>query len=307
MPKPARNATTRCTTNSPTLGDWLLVWLKEYRKDLGDASRHRYIVYVEKMNKALAEKKIAELLPIDLQQYVNSFTSYETAKRALGFLRAALQDALNNGFTSKNPAAGLRNPIPPPENRFDESKKSFTIQEEQAFLTAIQDSPYRLIYQISLLAGLRRGEATALHWDNIDLVKRQITVKEAAKRGSGKGYSIGKTNTAAGLRTVPISNTLYEILMAIPDQSGFVCPNKQGKMLNADILTMDFAEIMKRLNMQHTFHHLRHTFATRCVLDKGIHPKVVQSWMGHATVDMTMNTYTHATDDLIQTETQKLN
>ena len=200
----------------------------------------------------------------------------------------------------------MRNPIAPPAHKFDESKKAFTHEEENAFVKEIENNPYKLIYQISLWAGLRRGEATALQWENIDLENRLIHVKEAVHRGEEKGYSVGKTKTVTSIRTVPISPALYNALSQIKNKSGFVCPNSNGKVRNADVLSMDFRDVMKRLNQKHTFHHLRHTFATRCIVDKGINPKVVQTWLGHATIDMTMNTYTHATEDFIKEESKKL-
>ena len=136
--------------------------------------------------------------------------------------------------------------------------------------------------------------------------KRQITVKEAAKRGEGSGYSVGTTKTTSSIRSVPIASPLYDALSAAERKSKFVCPNSKGTILNADLLSMDFGEIMKQLNQRHTFHHLRHTFATRCIVDKSINPKVVQAWLGHAKLDMTMNTYTHATVDLMAEESKKL-
>lgn len=289
----------------PTLNEWLKVWLNEYRSNISPGTRRRYLLYFEKVPEEVLSKKITEVKPLELQQYINGFNSFGPANRAMGALNAAMQDALNNGLITKNPATGLRNNNERSAKRYEENKKAFTLSEEQAFTAAIKDNPYRLIYLVSLLAGLRRGEATALKWENIDLQNRCIYVKEAAKR-EGNGYTVGTTKTTNSIRTVPISPALLQILSTAENKTGLLCPNSHGTMLNADILSMDFSDIMKQLGLKHTFHHLRHTFATRCIVDKGINPKVVQAWLGHATVDMTMNTYTHATDDLIDKELQKL-
>jgi len=291
--------------NIPTLKEWLMVWLNEYRSNVSSGTRRRYLLYFEKVPEETLKKRITEVKPLELQQYINSFNNYGPANRAMGALNAAMQDALGNGLIDKNPAISLRNNNERSAKRYEDNKKSFTHAEEQAFNEAIKDNPYKLIYQVSLLAGLRRGEATALKWENIDLSNRVIRVKEAAKR-EGTGYTVGSTKTTNSVRTVPIAPTLFDILNSVGNKSGLLCPNSHSAMLNADILTMDFAAIMKQLGQQHTFHHLRHTFATRCIVDKGINPKVVQAWLGHATVDMTMNTYTHATEDLVDKEIQKL-
>ena len=105
------------SSKSPALGEWLLVWLNEYRKDLSAATRTRYIQLLGKLSDELAETKLTELIPLALQQYINDFNSYEMAKRAIGFLKAALIDAMNNGFIQKNPAAALRNPNSTPTHK----------------------------------------------------------------------------------------------------------------------------------------------------------------------------------------------
>lgn len=288
---------------TPSLSDWLYVWLNEYRKDLNASARKRYIAFIKKLDEKTSKQKLTELLPLELQKYINTFSSFEMAKRAISMLQNSLSDALNNGFIARNPAAGLRNPLTSPSAKFEPNKKAFSIDEEKAFVQAIDNSPYRFIYLICLYAGLRRGEATALTWDKIDLSSRLIHVTEAAKRGEGKGYSVGKTKTSTSVRTVPISQKLFNILSAEQSKKGYLYP--LVKMLNADVLSMNFKNIMSQLGQKHTLHHLRHTFATRC-MEKGIKAKVVQTWMGHSSTDMTLNTYTHATDDLIASEKQKL-
>ncbi|MDE6397847.1 MAG: site-specific integrase, partial [Clostridiales bacterium] len=293
--KEAREHNIVLESKSPTLREWLLIWLNEYRKDLGAISRKRHLSAIKRMSEELANKKISEVLPLDLQQFINSLSSNDTAQRAMGLLNAALTDAMGNGFINRNPAIALRNPFPQPAARFEESKKAFTKQEESDFVNAIQENPYKFIYYLVLYAGLRRGEAVALTWNNIEFETRQIHVNAAAKRGYGKGYTVGTTKTTTGIRTVPMSPILYNLLVTEKKSSGFICPKPNGDMINADIITGDFGEVMKQIGQQHTLYHLRHTFATRCIVDKGISPKVVQVWMGHAKIDMTMNTYTHAT------------
>lgn len=290
----------------PVLSEWFTIWLREYRPNLGAPTRKRYVAWFSNLSEELRNKKITEVKPIELQQYINTFNSHEMARRCIGLLQTIFQDAKDNGYITQNPASALRNNIEQTPKRFAECKKSFTHEEENEFVKAIEGNPYEIIYSIILYAGLRRGEAVALRWNNIDLVNRKIAVVESAKRGETSGYSVGTTKTVNGVRTVPISTILFDKLSSIQNKSGFLCPNGHGEMLNADVVTMDFTELMKTLSLKHTLYHLRHTFATRCIVDKGINAKVVQAWMGHAKVDMTLNTYTHATEDLISEEIKKL-
>lgn len=290
--------------NCPTLIEWLNFWLSEYRKDLAYTSRRRYKSYIAKISETrTSQKKLNNILPLELQQVLNTCTNYEVCKRTIGMLNEAIGVAIDNGYLQRNIAANLRNPLKPPNPTFEDSKKAFTHDEERRFIDEIENNQYRLLYLISLYAGLRRGEVCALTWENIDIENRIIRVKDAATR-KGKGYEIGNTKTANSVREVPISTVLYTVLIGVEKKSGFVYSNN-GKMVNADVVTMDFTATMKKLGMSHTFHQLRHTFATRCG-EKGINIKVVQAWMGHSKTDITVNTYTHATSDLFVKERDKL-
>ena len=102
----------------------------------------------------------------------------------------------------------------------------------------------------------------------------------------------------------PPRKELYKVLNEADKKSEYVF-ERNGNVINADILTMDFSDVMTFLGFKHTLHQLRHTFSTRCH-EKGIDPKVVQAWMGHCSMEMTLNTYTHATTDLLKKEIQKL-
>lgn len=290
----------------PYLLDWAAVWVAEYKTNISVSTRQKYNILINKIRESdLAEKKIDQIKPIEMQQFVNSIPSYDLAKRMIGLLKEAMLSAVENGYIQRNIASTLRNGAAVPAPKFEETQKAFTPDEETKFLDAITDSPYRLLYLLSLYGGLRRGEACAMTWESIDLNKRIMRVKEAATRSQDSGYESGKTKTARSVRTVPISDKLFTAL-SVADKSGNYVFHRNGRMLNPDVLTMDFGHIMKQLGMKHTLHQLRHTFATRC-FEKGINIKVVQSWMGDVKSDMTLDIYTHATEEMLSAEAEKLN
>lgn len=301
----AKKGTAIPTEVCPTLAQWLHIWLNEYHNNLAAMTYKRYTRLIKQISDSvIGQKKLSEILPLELQQQVNTFTSHELCARAIAMLQDAFHLAVDNGYIPRNTAASVRNNIQKPAPSFRESDKAFSLSEENRFVEAIQNNPFRILYLLSLYAGLRRGEVCALTWNDIDFEKRLITVNHAAVKSRTSGYVIGNTKTEQSLRSVPISGQLFAELSAFPKSGTFVYANKNG-FLNPDILTTDFSNIMKELGMKHTLHQLRHTFATRC-MEKGIKVKVVQTWMGHAKVDMTMNTYTHATEELLREELVKL-
>ena len=288
----------------PTLVDWLDIWLNEYHKNYSDASRKKYTHYIDNISTTdFGNKQLTDITSLDLQRFINNFTSREMASRYLGVLKQAYALAIDNGYASKNPAANVVVNTERTAPKFKDNEKAFTVSEEKAFVEAIVNNKYRVLYLLSLYAGLRRGEVCSLTWEDIDLTAKIISINKSAKRSFDGGYTIGKTKTLSSVRTVPIQPILYNILL--PLRSSGLVFNNNDKPLNADILTMDFADIMKELNQKHTFHQLRHTFATRCY-EKGVNPKAVQIWLGHSSLEMTTGTYTHATSDLIENELKKL-
>lgn len=302
-----RSGTPITPTKIPTLIEWLTTWIEQYKPStMAVSTRQKYNILLNKLRESeIAGQKITDVLPIDLQKFINTMTSHDLATRMIGLLKDALSSAVENGLIPKSPAGMLRNNVQQLDPRYEETEKAFTKDEEKAFIDAIQDNPYRILYCLSLFAGLRRGEACAMTWDSIDFKNRVMTVKTAATRSERTGYKQGKTKTARSVRKVPISDALLAELERAPKTNAFLF-ERNGKMLNPDILTMDFAAVMKELGMKHTLHQLRHTFATRCH-DKGIDIKVVQLWMGHVKTEMTLNTYTHATSDDVENALQRLN
>ena len=288
----------------PTLIEWLNIWLKEYRKNCSVATKQKYNSYIKNIEKqSFAKTKLNLIKPIELQQYINTLNHYEIILRQIGMFKEVFGLAQANGYIDKNIATFLINPLRPDIPK-KPKEKAFTHEEEAEFIKAIEKNRYKILYFLCLYAGLRRGEACALRWENIDLDNRSIFIAEAASRSETRGYTVSVTKTINSIRHVPISNCLYNELISKKQDNGFVYSNK-GKMLNADVLTMDFAKTMKQLGLNHTLHHLRHTFATRCH-EKKIDIKVVQAWMGHSEIDITFNTYTHATKDMLEAASKML-
>jgi integrase len=140
---------------------------------------------------------------------------------------------------------------------------------------------------------MRKGELIGLEWKTVDLERGTLRIVQ------------GKT--AASARTLPLSATLVSVLRRHAEQQqaerravgdrwqdhGMVFPSSVGTPLNPRNLTHHFKKTLKQAGLPDIrFHDLRHTAAT-IMLEQGQHPKVVQMVLGHATINMTMNIYSH--------------
>jgi len=172
-------------------------------------------------------------------------------------------------------------------------------QEEVLILLKNLKEPLRLVVLIAINTGLRRGEILGLEWSNVDLENKKIHIVNRALKK--------ETETRAGRRAISISKSLIsELKKTMTKQkenklwfgadyfgNDYVCVWENGKEISLNYITQAFRKSILKLEIPHIrFHDLRHTHAS-LLLQKGVHPKVVQERLGHSKVSITLDTYSH--------------
>ena len=167
---------------------------------------------------------------------------------------------------------------------------------------------------ICLNTGLRIGEVCALKWENIDLDRREIYIKKTLQRVYSD-KNLGKTEiivdtpkTQTSIRTIPISNKLYEILIPLKNkyknEEFFLTGSKKG--IEPKAYRDVFKEYLKRTKIKLCrFHILRHTFATKCI-ENGMDIKSLSEILGHSSVEITLNKYVHSSYKIKKKYLEKL-
>lgn len=167
-----------------------------------------------------------------------------------------------------------------------------TVDEERKLTTACKGCKEGLLFLLCLYQGLRIGEALALTYDDIDFKNKTINVnKSLTERNQLKCTKNGEQ------RTIPLFSQTAELL----DETtkGKVC------IYSRPVYQRKICELCKELNITGiSTHSLRHTFATRCA-ERGVTAKTVQHWLGHKTLEMTLNVYTHVNSDFEKKEIAK--
>src|SRR5262249_47383005 len=159
-----------------------------------------------------------------------------------------------------------------------------------------------------LSTGMRRGETLALRWKNVDLERGTLRVVESLEQTkSGIRFKAPKTDRVRVV-TLPAFATealkrhkreqTEELLMLGTRQTGDnrVCGRADGLPLQPQTLTHNFTRLVGRLRdlLRVRFHDLRHSHATQLLLD-GVHPKIAQERLGHASIATTLDLYSHVT------------
>jgi len=179
-------------------------------------------------------------------------------------------------------------------------------------LELAKDTDYHAAFHLIAVTGLRRGEAIALKWENVDLMRGVLSVKETAQRLKNKGVVFTPPKSAAGLRGVALDQETVallrehqgrQMLYAVEHEdvyrdNGLVFPGPSGAPLDPSVLTRTFEKLVKKAGVKGLrLHDLRHGHAAG-LIRAGTHPRVVQDRLGHANAAFTMQVYGHVAADL---------
>ena len=175
-----------------------------------------------------------------------------------------------------------------------------------AFSGGSDQQAYALWYTIAF-TGMRRGEAIGLRWVDVDLENRRLSVRRALIP-INREVIVSEPKTVKGRRVVALDPATIEVLKAqaarqLSEQddwdeawtdSGLVFTAENGAALDPESVSRYWRQAVKKSMLPRIrLHDLRHTHAT-LALPAGIHPKVVSERLGHATISITLDTYSHA-------------
>jgi len=220
-------------------------------------------------------------------------------------LHKACKDAVRWGHISRNPLDAAD----PPRKKGDGTREMQTWSKEQlkAFLEAVAGERLSPLWHTIAMTGMRRGEAIGLRWNDVDLENGRLSVRRALIPTS-REVVVSEPKTAKGRRVIALDPGTVEVLKAqaarqLEEQNGWdeawvetglVFTAEDGKALDPESVSRYWRQAIKKSMLPSIrLHDLRHTHAT-LALQAGIHPKVVSERLGHATVSITLDTYSHA-------------
>ncbi|WP_422444285.1 tyrosine-type recombinase/integrase [Thermoanaerobacterium sp. DL9XJH110] len=305
-----------------TLEEYLTKWLKDYAEiKVAQTTFATYIDAVNHIKEYLGHIKLEKLRPADIQAFI-SHLSRETnlSIRSVRYFYAILNIALNTAVKWQLIAHNPCDAVTPPQ-KTKQNMQILTSEQVNELLTGAKDTPLYVPILLAVTCGLRRGEILGLYWDSVDLQNNIITVtRSIVKTPDGKILEKNPKSNA-GVRAVTIPDITVKALRALRKKqlenklhlgqeykdNNLVCCWDDGTPFYPDYLSQGFKKLLKKLNLPDNvrFHDLRHTHAT-LLLQQGVHPKVVQERLGHSSVSITLDTYSHVLPTLQKEAANKI-
>ncbi len=314
-----------------TVSEWIDMWYIRYKRGITPSSAKNYHALITRLKSRIGGKLLRTIVESDLQLalYDVEELSKSTIEKYYSLIRQVFSKATRNRLLPFDPSEDLRIP-----EGTEGSHRALLKWESNFILAHWQDHRSGLWAMLMLLLGIRRGEMIALDWSDIDLQHNQVFIHRTAVLTGNKTVICDRTKTVAGVRVLPICRPLLEALESVPQEQrvGPVCQSIGGKRLTESAFNRGWSgfnlamtrilngepvcqqgrrrDLEKEVQAeQRVFsvraHDLRHTFAT-AMYDAGISIKAAQYYLGHADMRMTMELYTHLSEEREHRERSEL-
>ena len=295
-----------------TVGEFLQLWLQTYAAP--NTAPKTYERYEQLMRvhvvPLLGNIPLSKLRPLHIQgvyQRVREMgRSARTALHCHRVLKQALGHALKWQLLARNPAEAVD---PPRPERHE--MPSFTSDEVRRLLSAADQTPHGPLVYVAVMTGLRMGELLGLRWRDVDLDAGRISVRQTCQWLPKRGFIFRQPKTYRSARPVSVADRVVERLRrqrlmqaeerlaagSAYDNNDLVFANAVGKPIHPNRLREAWARIGVQAGLRLRFHDLRHIHAS-LLLQQGVHPKVVSERLGHSTVAVTLDIYSHVVPSL---------
>jgi integrase len=222
--------------------------------------------------------------------------SANTVEVVHAVISGVFSEAIDLGYTDKNPGYGLLKKILPPKNKRNLTEPDpFNLQDRDKFLDAARaklPDPYPLIMENMAMTGMRLGETLAMSWQNLDVRNCQYNVAETTRQGRFGPPKSGKRlidlDVPLVVKLEAYIKELRKESLKTGIQAHYLFPGVTQRMVQT---AMRRACMAARLRTRSP-HDLRHTYAT-ILLMAHISPAYVQKQLGHHSISMTVDIYGH--------------
>lgn len=311
--KSARDKGTYIEPNKLTVSNWMDIWLSEYKERFVKCNTYYALCSRTEnhINPKLGDMKLQDLRSDIVQKFVNDLSdsglSACSVEKIYMTLHSALKQAFINEIIPRDPGLHIKLSL----KKEKKDIRVLTVEEQAEFLKIAPNHKYGEIFIMALGTGMRKGELLALTWDDVDFNNDTVHVNKTQTKINGKNAKERLIPTApktkCSYRHIPLLPRLIAMLKEIQEKqaigkiiyqddyidNNLVFSTCNGKPIFPTTLDLIFRNIINEAGIEGIhIHCLRHTFATRG-LENGIELKVMQELLGHSSLKLTADLYTH--------------
>jgi integrase len=299
------------------LADYLDEWLTAVGPRLRGTTASSYRIAVDRIKAGLGAVRLRDLAPLMIERFYADLVreggktgdglSAKTVRNTHVVLRKALADGERLELLIRNPAARAK----PPTGERKETP-TWTAAEVTKFLASVEDDPLYALWVVLATTGVRRGEALGLRWSDVDLDRATLSVSQTITTVNNQIVVTPPKSDRSRRRIGLDPDTVRvlrdhrrdqdrdrELLGWGPGSGPLVFAEPDGAPIHPDYVSRHFKTLVRRSGLPPLRgpHDLRHTWAS-LALAAGVHPKVVSDRLGHSTIAITIDTYSHAIPSL---------
>ena len=306
-----------------TLNDWFETWMEEYKKNrikrgtYDNYKKNFYGIIKRRFN--LGSIQLTDIRGEHIQKLYNDLVkegyALSTIKIVSAVLNGCMQQALRNGLIERNPVklAEL------PRQTEKTTRQAMTREQQALFMEYAKDSYLYNFYAVMFRTGMRNGEMRGLKYADIDKKRNVIHVQRTLKDADGGEYYEDTPKTRASKRDIPLTAATLQLLeeqrkfwgFKVEKIDRYLFCNELGEPLSRARVRAETDRLVERIKVAgHDFPHItphvfRHTFATRAI-EAGMQPQVLKTILGHSSLAMTMDLYSHVLPETRAEEMEKI-
>lgn len=277
-----------------TVGEWAKIWITTYKADKRPGTvrmyRDSYNLHIMEI---LGNMQLRDVRPVHVQRVLSGVAdkSESLQHKVLITMRQIFTTARLNHLIIYEPTEGMK--ITP--HARPRKKEYLTLPESAALMAAVTEPRARAFCGLCLYCGLRREEVLGLRWSDIAASGDRLVINRAVSfpPGGNQPDPSMELKSKAAHRMIGIPQPLQAILAATPHMSEYVVPTAQGKIMTLSAFKKLWKNHVQSCYPEHIHPHmLRHTYATT-LYRAGIDLRTAQQLLGHSSIQMTAEIYTH--------------